>query len=53
MESTDVINDVLIMLSDINAFSENTFELSKYIKTEEKNRKTPMTKSTLYNTLRL
>ena len=45
MESTDVINDVFIMLSDINAFSVDIFELSKYIKTEEKNRKKPVSKS--------
>jgi hypothetical protein len=53
MEKTDVINAVFIMLSDINAFSGDIFELSKHIKTEEKNRKKPITKSTLYNTLRL
>ncbi len=53
MESTDVINDVVIMLSDINAFSGDMFELSKHIKTEKINRKNPITKSTLYNTLRL
>jgi len=53
MDSTDVLNDVFIMLSDINAFSSAILELSKYIINEENKRKTPVTKSTLYITLRL
>ena len=53
MKSTDVKNDVFIVLSDINAFSGDMFKLSKYIKTDEKNRIKPINKSTLYNTLRL
>jgi len=53
MESTDVINDVFIVLSDINAFSGDMLELNKYIKTDETNRIKPMNKITLYNTLRL
>ena len=42
-----MINNVFNMLSDINVFSDGMFELSKYIKIEEINRKKPVTKSTL------
>ena len=49
-------NDVSNVLSDINSFSGNIFESNKLnaiIKTEAKNRKTPVINSILYNTLRL